>query len=117
MQGSKVEASLFDDHLSEDLLVKDKSPLLDERFEPTLVGHFRLYAINDVEEDVFTNLLVDFFDGFYLFLVVKTVEVGEFFHHFEELVGHKAAHLLKERKKVLVIGFDERMGFVAAFLE
>jgi len=81
------------------------------------VVHLRLCAVNDVEEDVFANKLVDFFEGFNLFLVVKILEVGELFHYLEEVVGDKTTHLLKKWREVFVIGFDELMDLVTAFLE
>ena len=117
MCGSEVETSLLDDHLSEALIVEDKRSLSDNSFQPCHAGHLRLSAVNIVEEDVFANNRVDFFEGFYLFLVVKTLEVGELFHHFEEVVGDKAAHLLKEWSEVFVIRSNGRIDFVTVFLE
>jgi len=71
-----------------------------------LAGQFRLFAENDVEEDVFANDLVGFFEVFYFLRAIGTFEVGEFFHHFKELVGHEAAHLLYKGREVFVIRSD-----------
>jgi len=46
-----------------------------------------------------------------------TLDACEFLHYLEEIVRDNATHLLKKRSEVFVVRFDERMDFMAAFLE